>query len=117
MTPRIASPINRIALPCPAPVDAQPQPDLASGLAGGVVAGVVVGVVAGVVAAPAALTSISGMSTRTSSASRAWPRGANARSRAGFTPVVPATPLGGPPQRPRTGASHLIGPVHTCRIA
>jgi hypothetical protein len=69
-----------------------------------------------VVPAATAFTSISGTSARTSSGSLASPRLANARSSPGFTPP-PVTPLGGPPQRPRIGSLHAIGPVHSLRIA
>jgi hypothetical protein len=72
---------------------------------------------AGVSAWPATM-SISGTSCRTIIPSLVLPRGTNARSRAATGPfAICCEPPGGPPQRPRTGLAHAIGPVHSWRIA
>jgi hypothetical protein len=60
------------------------------------------------------------MSCCTTAGSAIAPRGANAKLVAAFGPPPSAIWVRmlshGPPQRPRTGALHVIGPSQACRI-
>src|SRR6267378_677236 len=62
------------------------------------------------------LTEISGTSCATRFGNDTLPRGANAIFVAAFVLPAISEPDGGPPQIPRCGLAHAIGPVHWCRM-